>query len=184
MMLLATLKRTLSRTSRPMRRLLDVFLAGLLGVMILDVLLGVGSRYLYGAQVEWTEELACYLLIWVGLVGAAAAFAKKTHLGLDVLVSHFAEPARRKARLISCGVCLFFTLLVFVIGGLALTIQAFQINRISPALRLPDGFLYLALPVSGVFMLVFQLEELLDTLLGGPETEPSARDSLTKEPPP
>ena len=164
----------LTQTSRRMLKVLDVFLAVLLGMMILDVLLGVTSRYVFGSQVEWTEELACYLLVWIGLTGAAAAFARKSHLVLDVLVTHFSESARRKAMLISCVTCLAFTILVFLIGGIGLTIHAFQVNRILPALRISDGFVFLALPVSGVFMLVFQLEELLSLLSHGKCSHPNS----------
>lgn len=146
------------RFSARMQTLLDGILAFLFAVLVLDVLLGIVSRYGFGSQVEWTEELACYLLIWLGLTGAAAAFAKKSHLGLDVVVSCFPAVARRKTEIVSCLVCLAFTAIVFLYGGGHLVIRAFAIYRVSPALQLPDGFVFLALPVAGVFMTIFQLE--------------------------
>ncbi|HMS67214.1 MAG TPA: TRAP transporter small permease subunit, partial [Saprospiraceae bacterium] len=33
--------------------------------MTLDVLYGVVTRYVFGAQASWTEELARFLLIWI-----------------------------------------------------------------------------------------------------------------------
>jgi len=150
--------------------LLECFLAFLLAVLVCDVLLGVVSRYGFGAQVKWTEELARYLLVWIGIVGAAAAFARKKHLGLDILVMFFPESSRRKTAVIAHSVCLFFTLVVFLYGGTILTIQAFEINHILPALQMPYGFVFLALPVAGVFMLVFQTESLLRALYGDPES--------------
>jgi len=163
------MQRTIMGISRKMQWGLGGFIAFLLALLVCDVLLGVVSRYVFGAQVEWTEELACYLLIWIGITGAAAAFAKKKHLGLDALVTIFPEPSRRKAAIISDTVCLLFTSIVFLYGGIVLTMQAFQIGRISPALQLPDGFVFLALPVAGVFMAVFQVESLLQSLFGNPE---------------
>jgi TRAP-type C4-dicarboxylate transport system permease small subunit len=124
---------------------------------------------MFGAQVEWTEELARYLLVWVGIVGAAAAFARKKHLGLDILVLFFPESSRRKTAIIADIVCLFFTFTVFLYGGTLLTIQAFEIYHILPALRIPYGFVFLALPVAGVFMAVFQFESLLRALYGNPD---------------
>lgn len=158
--------RLIRRLSSGMLKLLESVLAVLFAALIVDVLLGVVTRYCLGSQVEWTEELACYLLIWMGLVGAAAAFAKKSHLGLDVLVSFFPDSSRRRTEIVSCLVCLAFTLIVFLYGGSLLTLHAFRINRISPSLQLPDGFIFLSLPVSGVFMLVFQLELLLKAIRG------------------
>ncbi|MCL2711419.1 MAG: TRAP transporter small permease [Planctomycetaceae bacterium] len=160
------MQHTIARISRPMQWCLDGFIAFLLAVLVCDVLLGVVSRYVFGAQVEWTEELACYLLIWIGIVGAAAAFAKKKHLGLDALVTMFPESSRRRAAIISDAVCLFFTAFVFLYGGIMLTIQEFNIGSISPALQLPKGFVFLALPISGTFMAVFQIESLLQSLSG------------------
>lgn len=163
---------TLTTVSRRLQRLLDLFLAILLGTIILDVLLGVFSRYLFGSQVEWTEELARCLLVWVGLTGAAAGFARHAHLGLDVVVSHFAPPAQHRARLVSCFACLAFTILVLEVGGVGLTIQAFHVYRVLPALQICDGFVFLSLPVAGVFMLVFQIEELLNLLSSRYQGEP------------
>ena len=51
-------------------RLLNLILIAAVAVLVLDVLLGVASRYLWGAQVKWTEELATILLIWVSFLGA------------------------------------------------------------------------------------------------------------------
>ena len=158
------MRRAITWTSQKMQRILDGFLALLLAVLICDVLLGVVSRYVFGAQVEWTEELACYLLVWTGIVGAAAAFAKKKHLGLDVLIITFPESSQRKAAIISNTVCLLFTFIVFLYGGMMITIQAFTIGRILPAMQLPDGYVFLTLPVAGVFMAVFQTESLLHSL--------------------
>ena len=173
------MQRIIIGISRQMQRFLDGFLALLLAVLICDVLLGVVSRYVFGAQVEWTEELACYLLVWTGIVGAAAAFAQKKHLGLDVFVSSFSESARRKTAIISDSICLLFTSIVFLYGGIILTVQAFKIYRVLPALQLPDGFVFLALPVAGVFMAVFQIESLLQSLYGNSVSADSPKQITT-----
>jgi len=149
---------------------LEGFLAFLLAILVCDVLLGVVSRYVFGAQIKWTEELARYLLVWIGIVGAAAAFARKKHLGLDVLVMFFPESSRRKTTIIADIVCLLFTFAVFLYGGTILTFQAFEINHILPALQIPYGFVFLVLPVAGFFMTMFQIESLLSALYGDPDS--------------
>ena len=80
-------------------RLLNLILIAAVAVLVLDVLLGVASRYLWGAQVKWTEELATILLIWVSFLGAAAAFEARAHLGIDFLTARFTPSARRKAEI-------------------------------------------------------------------------------------
>jgi len=177
------MQQTITGISRRIQWFLDGFIALLLAVLICNVLLGVVSRFVFKAQVEWTYELACYLLIWIGIVGAAAAFAKKKHLGLDALVTFFPEASRRKAAIISDTVCLLFTAIVFIYGGIIVTIQAFQIYRISPALQLPDGYVFLALPVAGFLMAVFQIESLIQSLYGNPNLPEDAPSYYQKEEP-
>jgi TRAP-type C4-dicarboxylate transport system permease small subunit len=155
------IRRFFEVTSPPIRAFLDTVLAVLAGTLVVDVLLGVVSRYFWGAQIEWSEELACYLLIWIGLLGAAGAFARNAHLGLDILVTSLAPNTKIKARWVSGCICLAFTILVFLFGGGGVVLQAFATNRISPALQLPDGFVFLSLPVSGAFMFYFQLANLI-----------------------
>ena len=141
-------------------RLLNLILIAAVAVLVLDVLLGVASRYLWGAQVKWTEELATILLIWVSFLGAAAAFEARAHLGIDFLTARFTPSARRKAELIAhlCTIC--FVIIAFLLGGSILVRQALIHRNILPALQISDVVMYLPLPVSGVFILIYELANL------------------------
>ena len=82
-----------------MRQKIDRFLGAtvalLMGVMVINVLWQVASRYLLGSPSVFTDELANYLLIWVGLLGAAYASGKKMHLAIDLLPNKL-EGARKR----------------------------------------------------------------------------------------
>ena len=43
----------------------------IMAVMVLNVLWQVFTRYVVGAPSSFTDELARYLMIWVGVLGAA-----------------------------------------------------------------------------------------------------------------
>lgn len=45
--------------------------------MVLTVLLQIWARYGFDFPFTWTEELARYLMIWAGLLGATCAFKRK-----------------------------------------------------------------------------------------------------------
>ena len=77
-------------------RVLNVCLIAAVALLVIDVLLGVASRYLWGAQIKWTEELAGVLLIWVSYLGIAAAFEARAHLGIDILTNRFAAGMKLK----------------------------------------------------------------------------------------
>jgi TRAP-type C4-dicarboxylate transport system permease small subunit len=54
-----------------LNRVLEVFLVILMSVLVMDVLWQVFSRYLLSSPSSFTDELAGFLLIWVGVLGAS-----------------------------------------------------------------------------------------------------------------
>ena len=52
-------------------KMLESLLIILMAVLVIDVLWQVASRYLLTSPSSITDELAGFLLIWVGLLGAA-----------------------------------------------------------------------------------------------------------------
>ena len=66
-------------------KLLEWVLAVVLIVMVLDVLWGVFTRYVIGHQSSWTDELARFLLIWLGVLGSAYASGRDMHIAIDLL---------------------------------------------------------------------------------------------------
>ena len=142
-------------------RILDGALAVMVGLLVLDVLLGVASRYLWGAQVKWTEELATLLLVYVSIFGIAAAFDRSAHLGIDALTSHFDAKTRKQLALSAHVVTLAFVVIVFEIGGWMLVRQAVVNWNVLPALQVSDVVMFLPLPLGGLFVLLSELRNLL-----------------------
>ncbi len=139
---------------------LEKVLIFLLGILVVDVLWQVFSRYLLNAPSSFTDEMAGFLLIWVGLLGAAYVSGKNEHLAIDLLIQK-SSPARQKSlnRLISLLI-IFFAITVLIIGGSWLTYTRFALDVRSSALGLPLGYVYLVLPLSGLLILFFSLSDL------------------------
>ena len=57
---------------KSMTRILQWIVIALMGVLVLDVLWGVLSRYAFGQQAKWSEELARLLLVWVSFSALAS----------------------------------------------------------------------------------------------------------------
>ncbi|MCK4698921.1 MAG: TRAP transporter small permease subunit, partial [Bacteroidales bacterium] len=75
------------RLRKKIDKILYVFLAIVMAILVLDVLWQVASRYLFNSPSSFTDELAGFLLIWVGLLGAAYGTGTKIHLAIDLLPS-------------------------------------------------------------------------------------------------
>tara|TARA_B110001469_G_scaffold55995_1_gene53947 strand:+ start:1197 stop:1733 length:537 start_codon:yes stop_codon:yes gene_type:complete len=143
---------------------LEFVLIVAVGLLVLDVVWGVFTRYVMGEQAKWTEELARFLLVWVTLLGGAVAFGTKGHLGVDFFVLKFHPDARKIMTVFVHLVVLFFAGAIFLYGGGRVVADALAMEQMTPALGWKMGHVYLALPVAGVFMLLFTIENLIETL--------------------
>lgn len=140
-------------------------------VLTIDVLWGVFSRYILGAQSRWTEELAIYLLIWVSLLGASYTYSEKGHLGVDYFVGMMDPGAKRLAAVIVELLVAFFASFALIWGGWVLVSKTLAVGQISPALGWQVGYVYMAAPISGLFFLLFSLENLIEIISGEAERE-------------
>ncbi|HOK96987.1 MAG TPA: TRAP transporter small permease [Anaerohalosphaeraceae bacterium] len=158
----------LRRIKKGLQTLLEWGVIVIMAILVLDVLWGVFSRYVLKAQSRWTEELAIFLLVWVSLLGASVAYASKSHLGVDYFVGKLDRQAQRLAELLVHLAVAVFAASAFVAGGWALVSKTLAAGQISPALGVKMGYVYLAVPISGVFFLIFAAENIAELFAGKP----------------
>ena len=147
------------------RKFLDKALAGfvtvLMGILVLNVLWQVASRYLVGRPSSFTDELAGYLLIWVGLLGATYITGKKEHLAIDLLHHKLSPKGKIRVNLIINILIALFALVVLVIGGSNLVYITLHLSQLSSALQIPVGYVYLVLPLSGIFIMYYAIHDIV-----------------------
>ena len=159
---------------------LELVTVGLFAALVVDVLWGVVSRYWPGIPPsDWSEELGVYLLVWVSLLGGALTFRDRGHLGVDYFVSQFHPAARRAAALVIECCVLVFALFVLTYGGYRLVSDTLAAGQLTPVLQWKAGYLYLGVPVSGLFFAAFAIEHMFSRpapadSLDAAETAPSA----------
>ena len=164
----------MSKTHQIMRwitKLLEWVLIVAMAALVFDVLWGVISRHVLSAQSSWTEELARFLLIWVGLLGSSLAFQRHAHLGVDYFVGKLHPSGGRVLKIVVLLLVLAFAGLVLIGGGWTLVSRTLAMGQTTPALGIPKGWVYLAVPVSGVFITVFTLSQLVSAFRGTPDQE-------------
>lgn len=140
-----------------MQKILNFVLEIVAGALVLDVLLGVVTRYIFGKQVPWTEELSVVLLIWLSFLGIAAAFAARAHLGLDILMNYMDVSVKKKVVCIGHIITLAFVIIVFLVGGLREVNNSLTYINILPALHVSDVIRVIPLPISGIFIILFEI---------------------------
>jgi TRAP-type C4-dicarboxylate transport system permease small subunit len=143
-------------------RVLEVFLVIIMSVLVVDVLWQVVSRYILTSPSSFTDELAGFLLIWVGVLGAAYVSGKKEHLAIDILIQKSPPARQKKLQYLIHSLVFLFAFSVMVIGGIILVYTRFVLEVKSAALQLPLGFVYIVLPISGLLIMFYELLHILE----------------------
>jgi TRAP-type C4-dicarboxylate transport system permease small subunit len=126
-------------------------------LLVLDVLFQVFSRYILGTSFTWTEEFARFSLIWMTIVGAAYLNAKREHLSMDFLYQKFSASNKKIASILIEVLIFLFAAIVMVIGGFNLVYTTLHLEQLSGTLRIPLGYVYAILPISGLLIMCFSI---------------------------
>jgi TRAP-type C4-dicarboxylate transport system permease small subunit len=138
-------------------RSLEVLIIVAMAALTIDVLWQVFSRLVLKNPSTWTEELATFLLIWVALLGSAVALNRGAHLGIDYFVNKLSARKRLFTEVAVFFCIALFALCAMVIGGAGLVIETLELGQISPSLGIEMGYVYLALPISGLFLVLYSV---------------------------
>jgi TRAP-type C4-dicarboxylate transport system permease small subunit len=150
-----------------MIKLLDTvltrFLTSLMVLMVLAVTWQVFTRFIIRDPSSYTEELARFLLIWIGILGAAYALRTRAHLGIDLIAQRVGEKDRKRIQVTVYSTVIFFAFFVMVVGGIRLVNITFSLNQISAAMGIRMGYVYTVLPLSGILMIIYSLLLMFDS---------------------
>ena len=153
---------------RAFRRTVDSalawFLILLMFVAVVNVLWQVFTRWVLNDPSAWTEELARYLLIWIGLLGAAYAAGNKMHLAIDLLPNALEGARSHALEILIDSLVLVFAVLVMVVGGYRLMSLTLLMGQQSAALGLQIGWVYTAIPLSGVLIAFYAVSSIIDRI--------------------
>lgn len=139
-------------------QILSVTLAILMGAMVLDVTWQIFTRFLTDTPSSWTEELARFMLIWIGLLGAAWAYRRRSHLGLSYFVEKLNPDMQKRMEIFSYLATALFAVLVMIYGGGKLVLLTLELEQSSPSLGWPIGYVYLVIPLSGALITIYAFD--------------------------
>ena len=137
-----------------MRRLYEGlgYLAGLiLAALTAAVFLQVVLRYLGRAGFEGLDEVPRYLFVWLVMIGAAAAAYRGEHTALHYFRDKLTPRGHAVTRVVTTGA----SILLFgaMIKESHLLVPNAQLQS-SPGLGLPLGYVYAAVPVGAILIVI------------------------------
>ena len=126
----------------------------MLAAMALIIFANVALRYLTDESIEWAEEVARQLMIWVTFLGAGPVLRYGGHIAVDNLQD--ALPRRLAFALRWVIALLLLAFFIFMIWYGALYAQRNQFQT-TAATQISFAYIYAAMPIGGVLLIVHWL---------------------------
>lgn len=143
-------------------KILGRTLVVIMSIMVINVLWQVFTRYVTGNPSSFTDELARYLMIWIGILGAAFVAGKNMHVAIDILPSRASVKTQKKIKTIVTLIIILFVFFAFIVGGSRLVYISHILGQQSPALQIPLAVVYLIIPISGLLIIYYKVSDLLN----------------------
>jgi TRAP-type C4-dicarboxylate transport system permease small subunit len=131
-------------------------IAAMLAVLVATTLAQVYFRYFTSSSLDWSEELARYLFVWIVFLTGAVAVRRRAHIVVDVAVTRLPRSWQRALGLVTAALALLFFAFLTVYG---LVLVRLAWSQTTPGMGISRGYLFLAVPVGSALMLVNLLVE-------------------------
>ena len=140
--------------------LLGWSLAILMAVMVVNVTWQVFSRYILNDPSSWTDEVSRYMLVWLGLLGAAYVSGKNGHLAIDVILTKLKGKKSYVVNVIIHVLIILFAAIVMVWGGGNLVYITQVLEQKTATLQVPLSWIYMMIPLSGVLVIFYHISHI------------------------
>jgi len=141
-------------------KIVELLLVSILSAMVINVLWQIITRYFSASPSSFSDELARYLMIWLGLIGTAYVSGKKEHVSIDYFLKKLNHKKRVLLNRLIDFIILFFSFFVMIIGGGHLVFVTIKLEQLSPSLQIPLGFVYSVIPLSGLIIIFYQISNI------------------------
>jgi hypothetical protein len=97
-------------------------------------------------------------------LGAAYVAANREHLAIDLLLQRSSPERKYKLEIIIAVCIIIFSVTVLILEGTWLAYTRFYLSVQSAAMGLPLGIVYLVLPISGILITYFDIDNIIKWL--------------------
>lgn len=125
-----------------------------LGIVFLVTLGQVVQRYIFQVSMPWATDITRIFFIYSVFFGMAVGIFNKSHLNIDVLVKILPEGYQPYFALLSDIAVMVFLGAVFYFS---IPFAQANADQVTPYLQIPMMQLYLVIPFTTAFMLIFLL---------------------------
>jgi len=154
----------LSKIDGLVRKFEEKCLVLLMTCMLILGLMQVISRFVIQQPIGWSEPMLTYMFVWSCFLGASLAVAHRAHFEVELFVD-FLSPQHQKLVAFFVHLLIIGFSIIMVWKGMLLV----ESNQTQEMAAMPFSMVwpYLAMPVSGLFVIIHSLEIIAKTLRGG-----------------
>lgn len=149
------------------RKVLDKVLGCICCVLLVFMTLAatwqVISRYVLNNPSTVTEELTLISFIWMALFAAAYVFGKMDHMKMSFILDSLGRKNNLRLKIFAEVVIMIFALFILVFGGAKMC--SLCMGEASSSLQVPMGYIYLALPISGILTAIYNVLNIHDLVI-------------------
>lgn len=138
-------------------RAVENFLSIALLLILAEVVVEVGARYIFLAPIPWGAEVSQTLLVWITFLGSAAAMRRGEHMAVGLVVEAIRSERLLKAVSLLGDAALLAFLFIGTWAGWQVVNRTWGLK--TTTLQIPAGILYLAFPV-GCLLMIAAMEAL------------------------
>jgi TRAP-type C4-dicarboxylate transport system permease small subunit len=126
-----------------------------IAVMTILVIAQVVLRYVFNDPLDWSEEMARILFIYLAFIGIGAAYGRRRHMAIDAVVILLPPGIRRVVECTVVGIASTFLVAVIMLTARSM-LELHRMDVTTPALEYPMPFVYLVIPL-GMSALIAQM---------------------------
>lgn len=120
-------------------RLMQVLLIIGVAIMVVTCLGQVVARYFFHHPLNWTEELARFIFVWVSYLAAWLAWKYRLHIAVDAVIYIDSPELHRWSRMLVEGLVLALCVYTFWTN---ISLIRLALTQPSPILQIPMGWIY------------------------------------------
>lgn len=143
-------------------RILGIVIICLFAMMTVIGTYQIVTRYFFNRPSTVSEELLTYSFTWMALLASAYVFGKRDHMRMGFLADKITGPARKCLEIAIDLLTFAFAGVVMVYGGVSIT--KLTMIQTTASLRVPMGYIYVIVPVTGLLIMLFSLMNAADMM--------------------
>lgn len=134
----------------------------LISLIILLTFLQVLSRYVFNWSIPWAQELTVFSMVYLVLLGCSMGMKKHEVASLTLLLDRLPFVARQIMRIVDDLIMIAFLAIMI---GVNQDVIANSMGRLSGMMRIPMGFVNIALTLSAALIIIHSLVDIWDIIL-------------------